>query len=153
MVRLLLSETLLLAFAGGVLAALLAHWGGQFIRATLLPDVQWAAPLNVRVLSFTAVAILLTAVLIGLAPALQASRHDVTSGLKAGGRQGGLPRSRMRNALTVLQAAMSLVLLIGAGLFVRSLWNVRQLDLGIDAFDVLAVWTTFPPTAELPEAQ
>jgi predicted permease len=147
LVRLLLSESLLLAFAGGVMAILLAYWGGQFVRAALLPDVQWGSPLNVRVLLFSLLAAIVTGVVVGLAPALQVRHQDVTGTLKATSRQGGARRSGLRMSLTVLQAAFSLVLLIGAGLFVRSLWNVHRVELGIDADRVLAVWSVFPRAA------
>jgi len=77
LVRLLLSESMLLAFAGCLVAALLAAWGGQFLRGVLLPDVGWDAPLNARVLLFSAAVALLTGIAVGLVPALQAARQDV----------------------------------------------------------------------------
>lgn len=151
--RLLLTETLLLAVAGAAVATLLAFRGGRFMRATLLPDVQWATPLSSRLMLFTAAGVVVIAVLIGLAPVLQAGRHMLVSALKSGSSGSGHERSWLRDGLTVLQAALSLILLIGAGLFVRSLWNVRQLDLGIDAEEVLAVWTEFRPVTGLDPEQ
>jgi len=73
--------------------------------------------------------------------------------LKAAGRQEGLQRSRLRGVLTVSQAALAVVLLIGATHFVRSLWNVQAIDLGVDAEQVLAVWPSFHSLADLPEAE
>jgi predicted permease len=153
LMRLLLSESLLLALAGGAVAILLAYWGGQFLRAALLPDVRWGAPIDSRVMLFSLLAVIATGVTVGLAPALQTRQRDVTATLKATARQGGTSRSGLRTALTVLQAAFSLVLLIGAGLFVRSLWNVHRLELGIDADRVLAVAPVFPASGRSTEAQ
>jgi putative ABC transport system permease protein len=80
-------------------------------------------------------------ILTGLAPAVQSSRADVSTALKSGGATGGIYRSRLRTSLLVFQAALSVVLLVGAGLFVRSLRNVRALDLGYDPNRVAFVST------------
>ncbi|CAN5625175.1 ABC transporter permease [soil metagenome] len=140
--RLLLSESLLLTFAGLAGALAITYWGGQVVRLALLPDVQWAAPLGGRTLLFGGAAALMTGFVIGLAPALQSGRQDLTRGLRTRSADGGMHSQRVRGALTVVQAALSLVLLVGAGLFVRSLWNVSRLDLGIDTDRVLAVWAS-----------
>lgn len=142
LVRLLLSESLLLAAAALAGALVLAYWGGQVVRVALLPDVQWGPPLGGRSLLFAAGATLLTGLLIGVAPALRSRRHDLTRGLRTGAAETGGRRAGARAALTVVQAAFSLVLLVGAGLFVRSLWIVSRLDLGIDTHRVIAVSTT-----------
>jgi predicted permease len=136
LVRLLLAESIVLSLAGGVAGVLVALGGGRFLRAVLLPG---GTPINGRVLVLTAVAALVTGVLVGLVPALQGSRPDLTTALKAGAREGGAQRSRLRTTLTVVQAALSVVLLVGAGLFVRSLWNVRSLRLGVEPDRVLTV--------------
>jgi predicted permease len=102
----------------------------------LLPG---GTPINGRILVVTALAALVTGLLVGLVPAFQGSRPDLTTALKAGAREGGMQRSRLRTTLTVVQAALSVVLLVGAGLFVRSLWNVRSLRLGVEPDRVLAV--------------
>ncbi|HEX2167403.1 MAG TPA: ABC transporter permease, partial [Longimicrobiales bacterium] len=140
--RLLVSESMLLAIAGLACALALAYWGGQAIRVALLPDVQWGAALGGRTLLFAAAATLISGLVIGLAPALQSRRNDLTRGLRSGAGETGGRRAGVRSALTIVQAAFSLVLLVGAGLFVRSLWNVSNVDLGIDADRVLAIWTT-----------
>lgn len=152
LVRLLLAEGFVLAVAGGALGLAVAYWGGQLVRVTLLPDVAWGgSPVSTRVLLFTAAATMATGLLVGLMPALRASRPNLTGTLKEGTRQGGGTRSPLRAALTVTQAALSVVLLVGAGLFVHSLWNVRALDLGIDTDRVLAVsWTWSQEVFELP---
>jgi predicted permease len=151
--RLLVSESLILAVAGGTLAIAIAVTVGQFLRLTLLPDIAWDAPLNARVLAFTATAVVLTAVIVGLAPALQALRHDVIEALRSTGGDAAARPGRLRGGLTVLQTALAVVLLIGAGHFVRSLWNVRGLDLGIRHEGVLAISPMFPSLAGMPEAE
>ena len=147
-VRLLLAESLLLASLGGVAGVAVADWGGQLIRIALLPDVAWGdSALDARVLGFTAAAAALCGTLVGLIPAVQASRLDLTGGLKAGIREGGGRRSRLRASLTVAQAALSAALLIGAGLFVRSLRNVDAVHHGIELDRVLIVDIHWPRLA------
>jgi predicted permease len=105
-----------------------------------MDNVTWTSTFaDPRVLLFTAGAALLAGLLTGLAPALHAGRGDIAATLKAGSREGTYQRSRTRIALLVLQGALSVVLLVGAGLFVRSLRNVQTLDLGYDADRVLFV--------------
>jgi predicted permease len=130
----LLTESVVVAILGGILGLALAHWGGGAMRRLLLPEVDWSlVPVfDVRVLSFTAAAALVTGLLTGLAPALHALRSDVNSALKAGEREGGGQRARIRMVLLLSQASLSVVLLIGAALFVRSLHNVQTLHLGWD---------------------
>jgi putative ABC transport system permease protein len=129
----LFAESLLLATLGAVAGLLVAHLGGGILRATLLPDVEWGSTLtDRRVLAFAAAAALSAGILTGLAPALQSLHSDVTTALKSGGGRSGLQRSRLRTTLLVFQATLSVVLLVGAGLFVRSLRNVRTVDLGYD---------------------
>lgn len=140
LVRLLLVEGMVLAVVGGGAALLLAYLAGSLLRGVLLPDVQWvASPVNVRVLGFTAAVALATGAVTSLLPAVHASRPDLTTALRTGVREGGGRRQRLRAALCVAQAALSLVLLVGAGLFVRSLSNVQHLHLGIEPDRVLAL--------------
>jgi predicted permease len=131
--RQLLTEALLLALLAAAGAFLLTHHGTRAIRSVLLPDISWGeSPADVRVLAFTLTVTLLAGLLAGIVPAIQAGATDLTSSLKAGAPQGGQPRLRLRTGLLVVQAAFSVVLLVGAGLFVRSLAQVRALDVGID---------------------
>jgi predicted permease len=133
LVRYLLTESIILAAIGGVLALVVANWGGRGIRSLLLTNVAWTGPMvDQRVLLFTALAALVAGALTGLAPAIQLTRPDVAGALKSGGREGGVSRTRLRGSLIALQGAITVILLIGAGLFVRSLQNVRTLDLGYD---------------------
>jgi putative ABC transport system permease protein len=136
----LLTESLLLAIAGGAAGILIAHWGGAALRAGLLEKSEAAGgfrdPRTVLFAAGTAVAV---GLLTGLAPVLQAGRANLTADLKAGAREGSYHRSRARIALLLLQGALSVVLLVGAGLFVRSLRNVRDIRMGYDIDPVLLV--------------
>ncbi|HEU4643340.1 MAG TPA: ADOP family duplicated permease [Gemmatimonadaceae bacterium] len=139
----LLSESVLLALAGGVAGVLVAQWGGGVLRAVLLPDLEWGTALfDPRVLLFAAAMALAAGLVTGLAPLRQIASADVVSSLRAGGRGASLRGSPLRRALLVVQAAVSVVLLVGAGLFVRSFHNVRSLDLGFQPEHVLAVEVT-----------
>ena len=129
----LFTESVLLALLGGVAGLLIAHWGGAALRAGLLEKSEAAAGFrDGRTVLFAAGAALVVGLLTGLAPAFQAGRADLTSDLKAGSREGTYGRSRARIALLLLQGALSVVLLVGAGLFVRSLNNVQSVRLGYD---------------------
>jgi predicted permease len=138
----LLTESVLLALLGGAAGIAIAQWGGGLLRATLLPDVDWPNMLSdQRVLLFATVAALTAGILAGLAPALHAMRADVAGALKSGAREGTYHRSKTRTALLVLQGALSVVLLVGAGLFLRSFSHVRALPLGYDTDRLLWVNT------------
>lgn len=128
--RQMLTESALLALGGGLAGLLIARWGGDLMRATLLPDVRWVdGLLDWRVAAATGVVTVLTGVLTGLAPALRAGTAQLTAALK-GGTASGSSRSRLRGALVALQAGLSVLLLVGAGLFVKSLWRVVHTDIG-----------------------
>jgi putative ABC transport system permease protein len=136
----LLTESLLLAIAGGVAGLLVANWGGAALRAVVLDKSE--APAGVRdgrTVLFALAAAVVVGLITGLAPILQAGRADLTADLKAGAREGTIHRSKARVALLVFQGALSVVLLVGAGLFVRSLRNVNSVRLGYDADPVLLV--------------
>ena len=136
----LLTESVLLAAIGGVVGLIIAQWGGSALRAAFLPpDSQSAVMTDTRTLVFAAIAVIVAGILTGLAPAFQARKTDLTVDLKAGAREGIIHKSRARVALLVLQGALSVVLLVGAGLFVRSLGNVKNVRLGYDADSVLVV--------------
>lgn len=136
----LFSESLLLALVGGGAGLIVAHWGGAALRAGLLEKSEAAAGFrDPRTVFFAFAAALVVGLLTGLAPVLQARRANLTGDLKAGMREGAYRRSRTRVALLVLQGALSVILLVGAGLFVRSLRNVRHVRLGYDVDPVLLV--------------
>jgi predicted permease len=137
LLRLLFLEALLLVVLGGVAALAVAYWGADLVRGVLLPDVEWTtSPLSARVLGVAAGLTLFVALVTGLAPALQATRTELTQALR-GSAQAPPAQVRTRSVLAVLQAAFCVILLVGAGLFVRSLWSVRGVDLGLEAERVL----------------
>jgi len=135
----LFTESVLLALLGGLAGLVVAEWGGAVLRAQFLAKSSEVSVMgDARTLLFGGVAALCAGLLTGLAPAL--TQHaDVAGDLKAGAREGTFQRSRMRIALLVLQGALSVVLLVGAGLFVRSLRHVRVIPLGYDVDPVLLV--------------
>ena len=136
----LLTEGMLIAVLGGCAAMFVAHSGGELVRGILLPNVEWGGTLfDARTLVLAAGVVLGTGLLVGLLPALQASDVDLIGSLKTGERDGGGRRSFTRTGLVVVQAALSLVLLAGAGLFLRSLHNAREVELGFVADRVLTV--------------
>ncbi len=138
--RQLLTESLLLAGIGASAGLVLAYWGGSALASLFLPDGQQVqSVLDARTLGFALVVTVVSAVVIGLAPMLQSRKTDLVESLKAGVREGGGRRSRVRTGLLLLQAALSVLLLVGAGLFVQSLRNVRALRLGYDVEPVLYV--------------
>ena len=136
----LVTESLLLALLGTVAGLAVAHWGGGVMRKALVTEMDVGGTLaDPRLLLFTAGAGILAGLLTGIAPALHAGRGSISGALKAGAREGTFHNSRTRVALLVLQGALSVVLLVGSGLFVRSLRNVNAIDLGYDAEKLLFV--------------
>jgi putative ABC transport system permease protein len=136
-----LTESLVLSVLGSLVGLVIAQWGGLAIRRLLIANQ--GASLDVltdwRTLGLAAGVALLAGLLTGIAPAVLSGRGDLARSLKAGPREGTYHRSRTRVALLVLQGAMSVVLLVGAGLFVRSLRNVNDMRMGYDAEPVLLV--------------
>ncbi|HKO15418.1 MAG TPA: ADOP family duplicated permease [Gemmatimonadaceae bacterium] len=136
----LLTESILRAAAGGVAGMLVAQWAGAGLRAAFLEKGSVSTVIgDTRTLIFAGAAALVAGLLTGLAPVWQASRTQLASDLKAGAREGTYHRSRVRVGLLLLQGALSVLLLVGAGLFVRSLENVKSLHLGYDVDPVLIV--------------
>jgi predicted permease len=129
----ILVESLLLAFIGGVAALLLGGWGGAMVRKVLFPSINWAGGMvDVRAVGFVAIASVVAGIVIGAAPAFAGSRIDIISSLRAGSLEGAYRRSTLGSILLVAQTALSIILLVGAGLFVRSLVKVEGIDLGFD---------------------
>ena len=129
----LMTESVLLALLGGVAGVTFAQWGGQALRSTFLDTSDAVAViLDLRTLAFAAVVTLAVAVVTGLAPLAHSAVRDVAGSLKTGSREGTYHRSALRTSLLVFQGALSVVLLVGAGLFVRSLSNVTSRRLGYD---------------------
>ncbi len=136
----LLTESVMLALLGGFAGLVIAQWGGAILRTQFLPSSETLSiATDSRTLLFAAGTVLFVGLITGLAPAIQSGRGDLTTSLKSGAREGTYHRSRTRAALLVIQGALSVVLLVGAGLFVRSLDNVRGLRLGYDIDPLLWV--------------
>ncbi|HEX5473483.1 MAG TPA: ABC transporter permease [Vicinamibacterales bacterium] len=131
LIRQLLTESVLLSSLGGGFGVLVGYWS----RA-LLPFGK-DAPLDWRVLGFVAGVSLITGVVFGLVPALRATRVDLAGAMKESGRSVTGSRSLLSRGLLVLQVGMSLVLIIGAGLFLRTLENLRSVDVGFDSTNLL----------------
>ena len=147
LVRMLLGEGALLAVAGGAAGLVVAYWGVRVLRLTLLDGIAWVGfPVDARVLGYTAAATLVTALLIGLLPAIRASDPRLAASLASGSAQAGSHRSSLRWGLTVAQAALSALLLVGAGLFVHSLWSIQRLDIGLRPERVLQLSLDWPDT-------
>ncbi|MEK6322443.1 MAG: ABC transporter permease [Acidobacteriota bacterium] len=141
LVRQLLTESVLLAILGGAVGLLFAYWGKDLLL-TLRPwgggQLGLDLKLDLRVLGFTFAVSLATGLLFGLAPALRATRVDLTPALKDNARSvTGGSRSILTKSLIIVQVAMSLVLLVGAGLFVRTLRNLQNVDLGFNRENLL----------------
>jgi putative ABC transport system permease protein len=146
--RQLLTESLVLSTAGGALGLLLAMWGVSLISSFVPADIPRVkdAGLDPSVLSFTLAASVLTGIIFGLAPALRSSKVDLNEALKEGGRgtTEGRGRDRVRSLLIVSEVALSLVLLVGAGLLIKSFIRLRNTSPGFDPRGVLTAEVTLP---------
>lgn len=140
LVRMLVIESTLLSLAGAATGLFIAHVIGGAARTTLLPFVEWPSPpVDGRVLLVSLMAAGAMGLFVGVVPALGITGGTLAQALKSGIRDGGGRRFRLRASLAVIQATLSVALLIGAGLFVRSIWNAKHLDLGFDPERVLVV--------------
>jgi predicted permease len=147
-IRQLLTESVLLALVGGSLGVLLAAWGTDAALAilpTALPRAEEIG-LDARVLLFTVSISLFAGVLFGLTPALKTARPNLHEGLKEGGRGASGTRHRAQGVLVVVEMAMALVLLAGAGLMVRSLTRLWSVDPGFNPHRVLTFGVSLPPS-------
>lgn len=146
--RQLLTESILLALAGGALGLALAQWGTQAALKHLPADLPRAAGigLDARVLIFTAVVSLLAGTLFGLAPALKTRTPELQKTLKEGGRGASNTRHRAQSVFVVVEMAMALVLLIGAGLMIRTMTHLWNVDPGFRPDNVLTFGISLPPS-------
>ena len=146
--RQLLTESVLLALAGGAVGFLLASWGAGVLLRLAPGDLPRIHEVRVdgRVLAFTFALSLVTGVLFGLVPALAASNPDLNETLKEGGRggTGSAKRQRMRSAFVISEITLALVLLIGAGLMLKSFWRLQRVDPGFNPDGVLTMRMMLP---------
>jgi putative ABC transport system permease protein len=145
-IRQLLTESILLALVGGGIGLLLAVWGVDLLLALApenLPHVK-GGTLDGRVLGFTLLITLLTGIVFGLVPALQSSRPNLNETLKEGGRGATTGHNRVRSSLVITEVAVALVLLIGAGLLIRSFYRLQQVNPGFNPRNALAVALSLP---------
>jgi putative ABC transport system permease protein len=143
MIRQLLTESVLLAVTGGLLGLLLAFWATSALTSSIPADVPRTDEIRVDagVFVFTLVVSLLTGIVFGLVPALQASKPDLNETLKEGGRTARGGHHRVQSLLIIVEAALALVLLIGAGLLIRTIVQLRGVDPGINTNNVLTLKT------------
>jgi predicted permease len=141
LMRQLLTEAMLLATAGGTLGFVFAHWGRDLLLKLRFPGretLPFQTGLDWRILTFTIAVSVLTGLLFGIVPAWRATRVDLTSTLKEAGRgTAGYSRSWLTRSLVVVQVALSLLLLIGAGLFLRTLRNLQHVSPGFNTQNLL----------------
>jgi putative ABC transport system permease protein len=146
--RQLLTESLLLAGLGGLAGLTLASWGMDLLVSLAPPDLLNLSQvkINAAVLGFTLVISLLTGVIFGLAPAFEGTRLNLSESLKEGGKSlgGGMRAQRLRSALVILEVAMALVLLVGAGLLIRSFARLQGVDPGFNAQNMLTMRVSLP---------
>ena len=148
LLRQMLTESVLLALIGGLAGALLAIWGLDLLRALgsqTVPRIA-EANLDLRVLLVTLVASVVTGILFGLVPAIASAKPELTEALKEGGRGSttGTRRNRVRNALVIAEVALALVLLVGAGLLLKSFVRLQNVDPGFDPRNVLTMEVSLP---------
>jgi predicted permease len=147
LMRQLITESMLLAALGGGLGLLLSFWAKDLLLAVSPADFPRAAAVNIdgRVLLFSLLLTLFAGLALGLAPAIQHTKSDLNSDLKEGGRDAaGVTRNRVRSLLVVTEIALSLMLLVGAGLLLKSFARLRGVSPGFDAGNVLAVRLSLP---------
>ncbi|MFN8001537.1 MAG: ABC transporter permease [Acidobacteriota bacterium] len=149
-IRQLLTESLALSLSGGLLGLLLAWWGTEALLRLIPTDVPRLAEirLDLWVFGFTLLVSLLTGIIFGLAPALQASKIELTEAMKEGGRaaSAGAGRARLRNVLVVIEIAVALVVLVGAGLLLQTFRKLQHVELGFNTHNVLTAAVEIPDT-------
>jgi putative ABC transport system permease protein len=148
LIRQLLTESVLLAFTGGLAGLAVASFGIQFLLSLSPAEIPRRDEIGIDfwVLTFTLGLSIFTGVIFGIAPALQASRPDLNESLKEGGRSAGLGRHRLQRTLVVAEIALTLVLLVGAGLLIRSFARLMDTDPGFKVNNLLTMNLAAPPS-------
>src|SRR5690349_181852 len=150
LMRQLLTESLLLSLTGGVAAVLLAFWGTNLLVSFKPENLPRLSEIHVdaRVLGFTLGVSVLTGLIFGLVPAWAASRGRVGDALKEGGRSAtaGSARQRLRSTFVVVELAVALVLLVGAGLLVKTFWKLRSVEPGFNPDHMITMRVELPET-------
>jgi len=146
-VRQLLTESVALSLIGGALGILLAMWGAELLLAVIPNNVPWVTEiaLDRNVFGFTLGASVITGIVFGLVPALHASSPDLNETLKEGGRGSTAGRQRARSVLVVAEVALALVLLIGAGLMLKTFSRLRQIDAGFNPKNLVSMMLSLSP--------
>ena len=154
-IRQLLTESILLSIFGGAFGLLLANWGVKLIIAISPNSIPRAREIGLdnRVLAFTIAVSLLTGIIFGLVPALQMSKPDLNETLKDAGRGSTGRRHVLRSALVVAEVALTLVLLVGAGLMIRSFYRLQQVDPGFNYDNLLTFNISLPQKKYAEDAQ
>jgi putative ABC transport system permease protein len=154
-IRQLLTESVLLSLVGGSIGLLLAQWGVELILAISPNDIPRAREVNLDfgVLAFTFAVSFLTGLIFGIVPALQASKFDVHETLKESGRGNSGRHTWVRNSLVVVEIATTLVLLVGAGLLIRSFYQLRQVNPGFSYDNLLSFSVALPEKKYTSEQQ
>jgi putative ABC transport system permease protein len=136
-------ESLMLSLLGGSVAIVFCVWAGTALRQLVLPRVQWATgPVDLQTTAFVGLAAVLVGLVAGVTAASHAMKPDLTDSLRSGSRETHRG-SRLRSGLLAVQAALCLVLLVGSGLFIRSLGNVQSIDIGFDRANVVFIHPQF----------
>lgn len=148
LIKQLLTESVMLAIAGGLAGLVLAFLGIKFLLALSPAEIPRRDEIGIDIyaLMFTLGLSIMTGVIFGIAPALQVSRTDLNESLKEGGRSAGLGRHRLQRSLVVAEIALTLVVLVGAGLLIRSFIRLIETDPGFRTSNLLTVNITAPPS-------
>ncbi len=156
-IRQLLTESVMLSLLGGAVGLLLAVWWSDLLIALGKDDIPRAVQVGIdwRVLTFTLGVSLLTGLIFGLAPAFHSSKSELVETLKEGGRgtSAGIRRNRVRNVLVVTELSIAVVLLVGAGLLIQSLYRLQHVNSGLHPENVLTFNVTLPETKYNSDAQ
>lgn len=147
---LLAIESLVFSLIGATVGMALAYAGGEMMRRVFLPAIVWTAPIvSGRMLAIAALLVVIVGAAIALAPIAHVLATDLATSIRGTGVNAGTRSSNVRCTLLTIQTALSVALLIGAGLFVRSLWNVRHLDLGVEPSRVVVASVGWPSVPSL----